>query len=284
MFSQFARRSRGKRVSGNRFTSTKNLTQNKKLYWALGASAVLGVSAYTFSSTQQTKASDLVPECAHPPEYPWHHSKPWGSYDHSALRRGYQVYHSVAAACHSMEYIYYRNFVNVLMTEEEAKALALDADEIIDGTFDSEGEPVERPRLLSDPIPAPYANEEQARDTNNGAYPPDLSLIAKNRHGYESYIMALLTGYRDPPAGIELGENMYYNIYFPGCQLAMPPPLVEGSVEYDDGTEASISQMAKDVSVFLAWAANPEHAFGNSAKKTILKAHNGITDSIPMFL
>jgi len=96
--------------------------------------------------------------------------------------------------------------------------------------------------------------KKEARAMNNGALPPDLSQVARARHGGENYIFALLTGYRDPPHGITLGENMYYNIYFPGCQIAMPPPLAAGAVTYEDGTEASVSQMAKDVSVYLAWS------------------------------
>jgi len=93
---------------------------------------------------------------------------------------------------------------------------------------------------------------------NNGALPPDLSLIVKARENNEDYVFALLTGYRDPPEGVIVAENMYFNPYFPGGQISMPPPLTEGAIDFDDGTEASISQMAKDVSCYLTWASNPE--------------------------
>jgi len=105
----------------------------------------------------------------------------------------------------------------------------------------------------------PYANEKEARANNNGALPPDLTNMVNARHGGENYVFALLTGYRDPPHGVILGENMYYNIYFPGCQISMPPPLAAGAVDYEDGTEASVAQMAKDVSTYLAWTANKDH-------------------------
>jgi ubiquinol-cytochrome c reductase cytochrome c1 subunit len=117
----------------------------------------------------------------------------------------------------------------------------------------------ERPGKLSDYFPAPYANENEARDTNGGALPPDLSLIVKARHGGPDYIFALLTGYeKEPPAGKTLREGLYYNPYFTGGAIAMPPPLRDGAIEFDDGTEGTLSQAAKDVTTFLHWAAEPE--------------------------
>ena len=117
----------------------------------------------------------------------------------------------------------------------------------------------ERPGKLTDPLPKPYANEEAGRAANGGALPPDLSLMAKARHGGADYIFALLTGYCDAPAGKVMLPGLYYNPYFAGGAIAMPPPLMDGQVEYADGTPATMSQMAKDVSVFLNWAAEPEH-------------------------
>ena len=116
----------------------------------------------------------------------------------------------------------------------------------------------ERPGKLADYMPSPYPNEEAARFANNGAYPPDLSLIVKARPGAADYIFALLTGYKEPPAGIAPRETQYYNPYFPGGWIGMPPPISDGGVDYDDGTEATATQMAKDVSVFLAWTSEPE--------------------------
>ena len=173
-----------------------------------------------------------------------------------SVRRGHQVYAQVCASCHGLSRIAYRNLVGVCYSEAEVKAMAEDTD-VMDGPND-EGEMFERPGKLSDYLPAPYPNEEAARYANNGAYPPDLSLIVKARHGGADYIFGLLTGYKDVPAGIAPRETQYYNPYFAGSWIGMPPPLADGGVDYDDGTPATATQMAKDVTVFLAWAAEPE--------------------------
>ncbi len=127
----------------------------------------------------------------------------------------------------------------------------------MDGPDDT-GEMFDRPGKISDKLPSPYANEEGARYANNGAYPPDLSLITKARHDGQNYVFSLLLGYREAPAGINIREGLHYNPYFPGGAIAMPKMLVDGGVEYDDGTPATETQMAKDVTTFLAWAAEPE--------------------------
>lgn len=131
---------------------------------------------------------------------------------------------------------------------------------VVDGPND-QGEMFDRPGKLSDRFPAPYKNEEQARSINNGALPPDLSLIIKARGKREDYLFALLTGYREVPAGVMVNEagGQYYNPYFPGGKIGMAKQLNDGAVEYPDGTVATASQMAKDVAVFLAWASEPEH-------------------------
>ena len=116
-----------------------------------------------------------------------------------------------------------------------------------------------RPARPSDRFVPPFANEQAARASNNGAYPPDLSLIVKARKGGADYLHALLAGYEDEaPEGVDLADGMYFNHYFPGQQIAMPPPLFEDGIEYADGTAASIDQMATDVATFLAWTASPE--------------------------
>lgn len=196
-------------------------------------------------------------EVLHPPHIKWPHSGMLSTFDAAAIRRGYHVYASVCASCHSMNRIAYRNLVGVCFSEDEVKEIVEDL-EFEDGPSDT-GEMFSRPGRLSDAFPAPYPNEETARYANNGALPPDLSLIVKARHGGEDYLWSLLTGYRDAPAGISMREGLYWNPYFPGGQIAMAKALEDGAVEYDDGTPATSSQMAKDVATFLAWASEPEH-------------------------
>eukprot|EP01093_Parvamoeba_rugata_P014365 TRINITY_DN462_c0_g2_i1.p2 TRINITY_DN462_c0_g2~~TRINITY_DN462_c0_g2_i1.p2 ORF type:complete len:161 (+),score=5.94 TRINITY_DN462_c0_g2_i1:1-483(+) len=128
----------------------------------------------------------------------------------------------------------------------------------------------DRPGKLTDPIPLPYENDEQARAGNNNALPPDLSVMVKARHGGADYIFALLTGYRDAPAGFVVGEGLHYNSYFPGQAIGMAQALLPEMLDYEDGTEATISQMAKDVSMFLNWTAEPEH---DERKKMGLKSY-----------
>ncbi|HCM83894.1 MAG TPA: cytochrome c1 [Alphaproteobacteria bacterium] len=192
-------------------------------------------------------------------EYPkveWHQSGPFGTFDRAQLQRGFQVYKQVCAACHSMRQLSYRNLSALGYDENQIKAIAAEY-MITDGPND-EGEMFERPGRPSDKFKSPFANEKAARAANAGAYPPDLSLMAKARHDGANYLHALLTGYEEPHDGTVVPEGMYYNKYFSGHLIAMAPPLMEGSVAYADGTEASVDQMAKDVTAFLAWAAEPE--------------------------
>ena len=130
--------------------------------------------------------------------------------------------------------------------------------EFEDGPNDA-GEMFMRPGKLSDRHPKPYPNEEAARAGNNGALPPDLSLIVKARNGYEDYVFSLLTGYKDAPAGVTVPDGMHYNPYFAGGQIGMAQNIYDEVVDYDDGTEASAAQIAKDVTTFLKWASEPEH-------------------------
>jgi len=217
---------------------------------AIGSAALGAIGASAVAFADEAEHGLAIPQYARP------HDGVFASYDHAAIRRGHQVYTQVCAACHSINLVCYRNLVGVAYTEDEAKALAEEI-EIEDGPDDT-GEMFDRPGKLSDRIPGPYANEEGARFVNNGAYPPDLSLITKARHDGQNYVFALLLGYREPPAGVEVREGLHYNPYFPGGAIAMPKMLVDGGVEYDDGTPATETQMAKDVTTFLAWAAEPE--------------------------
>lgn len=191
-----------------------------------------------------------------PPAQKWSFNGPFGTYDRAELQRGYQVYKEVCAACHAMKYVAFRNLRDLGFNEAEVKALAATF-EVNDGPNDA-GEMFKRPGLPQDKFPSPFPNEKAARASNGGAYPLDLSLIAKARAGGPDYIRALLTGYKDAPAGFTLGEGLNYNEYFAGHQIAMPKPLNDDQVTYADGTKASVEQMAHDVSAFLMWAAEPK--------------------------
>jgi ubiquinol-cytochrome c reductase cytochrome c1 subunit len=192
-----------------------------------------------------------------PPHNHWSHSSAFSTYDTASLRRGYEVYRQVCSTCHSMNLIYFRNLVGNTHTEEQAKALAGSFD-VVDGPNDV-GEMFERPGKLSDSFSAPYPNDEFARNVNNGALPPDLSCIAKARHSGPDYIYALLTGYdHEIPAGAPAKPGLYFNPYFDGGYIGMTKPLSDGQVEYEDGTPATVSQMAKDVATFLQWCSEPE--------------------------
>ncbi|MGE0652318.1 MAG: cytochrome c1 [Alphaproteobacteria bacterium] len=191
-----------------------------------------------------------------PPAQSWSFSGPFGNYDRAALQRGFQVYKDVCAACHSLRHVYYRDLAALGYNEEEIKAIAASV-EVQDGPND-QGEMFTRPGRPYDRFKSPFPNDNAARAANNGAFPPDLSDITKARpHGHD-YLYALMTGYKEPPADMKMTEGMMYNTAFAGHQIAMPPPLSEGSLEYKDGTKATIPQMARDVTVFLAWAAEPE--------------------------
>ena len=180
----------------------------------------------------------------------------FGTFDRQAAQRGAQVYFEVCSACHSNHNLYYRNLKDIGFSEAEIKQLAQKYT-IKDGP-NAEGEMFDRPALPSDRFVSPYPNEEAARAANNGAYPVDLSLIIKARHDGPNYVFSLLSGYQEAPADIKLMPGLYYNPYFEGGQIAMPPPLTQGQVTFSDDTPATVEQMAKDVVVFLQWAAEPE--------------------------
>jgi ubiquinol-cytochrome c reductase cytochrome c1 subunit len=212
-----------------------------------------GALGLAYALNESVKAGELI---LHPPSLPWGHNKILTGIDMVAARRGYQVYKQVCSACHSLQYVAYREFVNTLMTEEEAKAEAAEI-QVQDGP-DEEGNMFMRPGKLADYLPKPYPNEEAARAANNGANPPDLTYITLARHGGEDYVFHLLTGYTDPPAGVQVGEGMNFNPYFVGGQIGMAQSLYNDTIQYEDGTPPTASQLAKDVSTFLVWAAQPE--------------------------
>lgn len=209
-------------------------------------------------------------------------SSPLGMFDQAELQRGYKVYREVCSACHAMHLMSFRNlgqkggpFYDPKYPNPNdnpyVKAIAAD---IQVGDIDQEtGDAIQRPATSADTFPSPFPNEAAARAGNGGALPPDLSVIAKAREGGAAYIYSLLTGYKDAPAGLPVSPGQHYNEYMhgdlssawtgdkhhvpPGGFIAMPPPLKAGLVTFDDGTPSTLDQQAKDVSAFLAWAAEP---------------------------
>ena len=191
------------------------------------------------------------------PHTHFHFDGLFGTFDRASAQRGFQVYQEVCSACHSMRLLSYRNLTELGLSDAEVRAIAATVT-VNDGPND-EGQMFERPGRASDRFRSPFANEAAARAANNGAAPPDLSLITKAREHGAQYIHALLTGYTEPPPGMVMGEGMNYNRYIPGNQIAMIAPLrEEDQVTYIDGTKATVEQMSLDVTNFLHWAAEPE--------------------------
>ncbi|MEN8236499.1 MAG: cytochrome c1 [Pseudomonadota bacterium] len=198
----------------------------------------------------------IAEDQAIPPRQVWSFSGPTGTFDKAQLQRGFQVYKEVCSACHSLNLLSYRNLEALGFSKEGVKAIA--KEHLVRDGPNQDGEMFERPGRSSDHFHAPFPNEQAARVANNGAYPPDLSVITKARAYGPDYVHAILTGYHDQPPNAEVSEGMYYNLYFDGHQIAMAPPLVNEQVTYSDGTMASVDQMSKDVTAFLSWAGEPE--------------------------
>ena len=217
--------------------------------------AALGVLA---SINPAQSAGDVL----HPPRQHWHSDGVFGTVDLASAQRGFLVYKNVCANCHGMKLMSYRNLggdggTGLGLTEEQVKAIA--ATITVPLGLNDDGEPFEGPATPASRFRSPYPNDKAARVVNNGSLPPDLSVMVRAREGGADYIYALLTGYADAPAGMEMGAGMSYNKYFPGHQIAMPNPLVaDDMVDYTDGTKATPEQMARDVTEFLTWAASPE--------------------------
>ncbi|MFK7841303.1 MAG: cytochrome c1 [Sphingorhabdus sp.] len=188
---------------------------------------------------------------------------PLGKFDRQQLQRGFQVYKEVCAACHSLRLVAFRNLEDLGYNEDEVKAIAANWPIETPDIDPATGEMSTRPSLAADKFPKPFANDVAAGAANNNAIPPDLSLITKARGGGAPYIYSLLTGYQDPPADLpdasKPGPGLHYNPYFANLNLAMAPPItMDDQVSYSDGTKASVDQMAKDVSAFLIWTAEPK--------------------------
>ncbi|HSM95194.1 MAG TPA: cytochrome c1 [Rhizomicrobium sp.] len=226
---------------------------------ACAAFFVLSASAF---------AEDLSEPQA-PTKQQWSWDGPFGMYDRAQLQRGFQVYKEVCSACHSLSRVSfndlsYENGGSGMFSTAQAKAIAagykVPAEPNDKGeTTDDKGQPLMRPAILADHFPAPFANDNAARANNGGALPPDQSLLVKAREGGADYIYSLVVGDGAPtPHGFKVIDGKYYDPYFPGRNISMPPPLRDNSVTYADGTKATLDQEAKDVTAFLAWAAEPK--------------------------
>jgi len=258
--------------------------QRAQSAWYVAGAGFLALLTMAASPTSPAHAAG---EAVHIDRQEWSFGGFRGQYDQSQLQRGFQVYQQVCAACHGLKRVRFRNLVEPGgpgFPEDAVKALAVGWPYQISGELDDQGNPVDRLPNVNDPIIGPYKNDVQARAAQNGALPPDLSLIVKARTveshapwysqwfymlkdivtGYQEggadYLYALLTHYGEPPAGVTVSDGMYYNSAFPGHQIAMPPPMsTDTFVEYqpESGVKGSLEQNSKDVTAFLAWAGDP---------------------------
>lgn len=207
-------------------------------------------------------------DAKHPKDINFSFKGAFGTFKRAELQRGFEVYKNVCAACHGLDHLRFGNLQgkgkdikdirksNLGLTKDEVTALAAEY-KVPD--LNADGEPIERKATAVDKFPKPYPNQKAARAANNGAYPPDLSMVVKARKDGADYLYSLLTGYEKAPEGVEVGEGRHYNPYFAGGQISMAQPLhTEGQVTYSDGTKATVDQMAHDVTAFLAWASEPE--------------------------
>lgn len=218
------------------------------------AAAFVAALALLGGIAAPARAVEEAPEL---PRQRWSFDGVFGTFDRAALQRGFQVYKEVCATCHGVKYLYFRDLAQIGYTDEQVKGIAAAwPQQVTDGPDDT-GQMFQRPARPSDKIPGPFPNDQAARAANNGALPPELSLLAKARMGGADYIYAILTGYTEPPPGVNVSAGMYYNSYFPAHQIAMPPPLNPDQVTYADNSPATVAQMAHDVSTFLTWAAEP---------------------------
>ncbi|MGB8366512.1 MAG: cytochrome c1 [Rhizomicrobium sp.] len=229
----------------------------------------LGFSLAALFGLATTAAADTVSSLpALPPkDVSWSFDGPFGHYDRAALQRGFQVYKEICSACHSLNRVAFHTLSDEGgpgFTPEQVKAIAAGykipaAPNDMGDLFDDKGNRLTRPGVIADYFPPPFANEQAARAANNGALPPDLSVIVKAREGGPSYVFSILTGFgQTPPANFKVLSGKFYNPYFNGRNISMPPPLVDGAVTYSDGTKATIEQEAHDVVTFLSWAAEPK--------------------------
>ena len=255
-------------------TLKTNIQSMKKTLVLIAAAAGLSLMA-----AQPVLASGGA---QHPKSGGFSFEGPFGTFDQGQLQRGYKVYREVCASCHGMDLMYFRTlaepggpFYDAHQLNPAAnRFVKVLAAEVQVPDIDSEtGEAIMRDGVPADRFPNPYPNATAAAAGNGGAAPPDLSVMAKARHDGANYIYSLLSGYKDAPAGLEIRPGQYYNPYMagdlspfvaegahvpPGGFIAMPPPLANGQVTYDDGSAETVDQYAKDVAAFIAWASDPK--------------------------
>ncbi|GAB5375293.1 MAG: cytochrome c1 [Acuticoccus sp.] len=241
----------------------------RRLALSLGVAAALSLPAV---------AAEDGGHAAHVKKLDWSFSGIFGGYDTAQLQRGLQVYREACGLCHSMEYVAFRNLGETTgphMSEAAVKQIA--SEYTITDISNETGQPFDRPGIPADHFPSPFPNPTAAAAANGGAYPPDFSLIAKARAEHRGfpgfivdafanyaesgpdYIYALMTGYEEPPAGVEAVPGKFYNpVYLAGEWIAMPPPLRDGMITYADGSPETLEQYSKDISAFLMWAAEPK--------------------------
>ena len=223
----------------------------------IAAAALLALGLGAGPSAPALAAGETV----EPPAMDWSWEGPFGRFDKAQLQRGFKVYKSVCSSCHGMNLLSYRNLAQAGgpgFTEAQAEVIA--AEYQVQDVSTEDGQTFERPATLTDRFFRPFPNEAAARASNGGAYPPDLSVMAKARPSGPDYIRALLIGYADPPehALEDAPEGKYYNTYFPGHWISMAPPLSDDLVEYTDETPMTAEQYAADVTAFMMWAAEPK--------------------------
>ena len=255
-------------------TLKTNIQSMKKTLVLIAAAAGLSLMA-----AQPVLASGGA---QHPKSGGFSFEGPFGTFDQGQLQRGYKVYREVCASCHGMDLMYFRTLAEPggpfydahQVNPAENRFVKVLAAEVQVPDIDSEtGEAIMRDAVPADRFPNPYPNATAAAAGNGGAAPPDLSVMAKARHDGANYIYSLLSGYRAAPAGLEIRPGQYYNPYMagdltpfvaegahvpPGGFIAMPPPLANGQVTYDDGSAETVDQYAKDVAAFIAWASDPK--------------------------
>lgn len=212
------------------------------------------VAAFALSLTPMVMGAEEAE--IHLPKQEWGFNGMLGKFDKEQVQRGFQVYKEICSACHSLQYLAFRNLEALGYSEAQVKTLAATY-EVQDGP-DENGDMFKRKAKASDYIPKPFANDQAARASNGGALPPDLSLMTKAREGGPDYVYNLLLGYDEPPAGVTLMTGMNYNKYFPGHQIGMAKQIQDGLLTFADGSPNDSAHIAKDVTTFLHWVAEPK--------------------------
>ena len=228
----------------------------------LGAGVFVALAANNAASAAPVSSGPLQPK-----HVDWSFEGPFGVYDRASLQRGFQVYKEVCSTCHALSHVAFRDLCSpsgVGFSPAEVAAIAAGYKVLAkpnqrDKIGNASGAPLMRAATLADYFPPPFPNEHSMRAVMNGALPPDLSLIVNARAGHSDYVYSIITGFaQKPPANEKTARGMQYNPYYPGHQIAMPPPLTDGSLTYSDGTTTTVDQEARDVVTFLTWASDPK--------------------------